>query len=693
MSLQNAIEHHQQGELEKAQSLYNEVLEAEPDNADALHLLGILFSQMLQHKSAIEMINRAIGIRQVPEYYNNLCSVHYHMGAYKEAVVAGEQAIRLNTDFGEAYYNLGNALFQLSDFEKALNAFDRTIKLDPKHIDALYNKANSLLELNREAEARETFEAIVEFEPEHTPSLSKLIPILESLGRVDEARIYYDRLNKITGKLENIPFSRFLNADDREIQSVKIKNDLSIGVPDNVRLMTPYILLEQEDWFEDEIKFVRKLVQPGMKCIDIGANYGIYSLTIAQGIAPDGTIWSFEPTQSLIPYLEWSMEENEIDNMFLIEFALSDHEGEAWFYTDKNTELNMVVMEESEGMESVPLMTVDECMRRYSWEGIDFVKMDAEGQESNIVKGAENFLSRQSPLVLFEIKHGDILNTDLAAQFEELGYESYVLVPGLNILAPFSISTKFDEFLLNIFCCKQDRAMLLSENGLLTDSEPKDVREHIPDIDTGLEYIADLPYSQSHLHSWKEQSSSSDNEYLLALSAYVKAHHAENAVNAHSMLHTSNLLLESSIKSVMSIPRLQTYARVLWELGRRSDCLNVLRQLEEYINDAESTDFFKEPFLPVSQTFELIDPKEEHKSWCLASVLGLMEILQHYSSYFNPEQSLLNISKYSDLGFPNAVMERRRRLISILANPDVGVDSSASLSGLNVSNLNTVYWS
>jgi len=54
--------------------------------------------------------------------------------------------------------------------------------------------------------------------------------------------------------------------------------------------VTTYVLIEQEDWFEREIAFVRRLLQPGMRVIDIGANYGTYTLTMAQAVTPNGQI-------------------------------------------------------------------------------------------------------------------------------------------------------------------------------------------------------------------------------------------------------------------------------------------------------------------------------------------------------------------------------------------------------------------
>jgi hypothetical protein len=48
-----------------------------------------------------------------------------------------------------------------------------------------------------------------------------------------------------------------------------------IVVPDSLDLITPYVLREQQDFFEDELPFVRQLLQPGQDVIDIGANYGV----------------------------------------------------------------------------------------------------------------------------------------------------------------------------------------------------------------------------------------------------------------------------------------------------------------------------------------------------------------------------------------------------------------------------------
>jgi predicted methyltransferase len=80
--------------------------------------------------------------------------------------------------------------------------------------------------------------------------------------------------------------------------TLRLHDDVQIVVPNSLNLITPYVLQEQEDWFEDEIKFLRCLLQPGQKIIDIGANYGVYTLSMAKTVGATGKIWSFEPASS-----------------------------------------------------------------------------------------------------------------------------------------------------------------------------------------------------------------------------------------------------------------------------------------------------------------------------------------------------------------------------------------------------------
>ena len=79
---------------------------------------------------------------------------------------------------------------------------------------------------------------------------------------------------------------------------LEIIHGVRIVVPDSLDLITCYVLREQQDWFEDEIKFLRRLLRPGQKVIDIGANFGVSPLSMAHTVGPTGRVWAFEPASS-----------------------------------------------------------------------------------------------------------------------------------------------------------------------------------------------------------------------------------------------------------------------------------------------------------------------------------------------------------------------------------------------------------
>jgi len=177
--------------------------------------------------------------------------------------------------------------------------------------------------------------------------------------------------------------------------TLTLVDGVQIVVPDSLDLITPYVLQEQQDWFEDEIKFLRHLLQPGQNVIDIGANYGVYTLSMAKKVGSTGRVWAFEPASSTARLLADGIAVNGFAHVALEQSALSSTPGTAQLSLNQNSELNSLVHgnPSTNASETVALTTLDECMKRYDWQNIDFVKIDAEGEESNILKGGERFFA------------------------------------------------------------------------------------------------------------------------------------------------------------------------------------------------------------------------------------------------------------------------------------------------------------
>src|SRR5579863_2806504 len=142
-----------------------------------------------------------------------------------------------------------------------------------------------------------------------------------------------------------------------------------IVVPDSLELITPYVLREQQDFFEDELPFVRQLLQEGQNVIDIGANYGTYTLPMARKVGSTGHVWAFEPSSSTAQFLAQGIAANGFANVTLEQKAVSSAPGSAQLTLQVQAEERSIVHGSVPpgDSETVSLVTLDDCMDRYRW--------------------------------------------------------------------------------------------------------------------------------------------------------------------------------------------------------------------------------------------------------------------------------------------------------------------------------------
>ncbi len=450
-----------------------------------------------------------------------------------------------------------------------------------------------------------------------------------------------------------------------------------IVTPDSLELITPYVLREQQDWFEDEIKFLRHLLQPGQKVIDIGANYGVYALSMAKAVGPTGQVWAFEPGSSTAGLLAEGIAANGFAQVTLVQSALSSASGTAQLSLSPHSELNALVhdlAETTEETETVSLVTLDECLETYCWQDIEVVKIDAEGEEANILKGGERFFAWLSPLVQYEIKAGADLHTHLIESFAALGYTSYRLVPGLDLLVPFNPETQMDGFLLNLFCCKPDRAARLAARGVLLDAAgletAKEQIKELLETDGSLDIhrwrhaLSGLPYGRQLANEWAvTMNSGGSEEVAQALSLYTLSRDSSLPARARFLaLEAGFRCLETLCGQQASHLRLASLARVARDYGARSLAVNALAQLCTTILQQQQVDT-SEPFLAPGERFDSIVPGEAIGNWVLAAVLEELERLGSFSSFYTGASALQRLQIIRELGFGSSEMARRLSLL------------------------------
>jgi tetratricopeptide (TPR) repeat protein len=185
--LTDAMELHQTGQLLSAARLYQQVLAQEEENADALHLLGVLRHQQGDHARAIELIRRAIALRpSVPAFHANLAEAYRASGKFDRAAGSCRMALRLWPEYPEALGNLGLALQGLGRLEEAVEHFRHALRLQPTAV--LHNGLGTVLrDLGRSDEALEAFRQAVAHDANLALAHSNLGQLLLDLGRAEEA--------------------------------------------------------------------------------------------------------------------------------------------------------------------------------------------------------------------------------------------------------------------------------------------------------------------------------------------------------------------------------------------------------------------------------------------------------------------------------------------------------------------------
>ena len=451
--------------------------------------------------------------------------------------------------------------------------------------------------------------------------------------------------------------------------TLTLADGVRIVVPDSLDRITPYVLREQQDWFEDEIRFVRRLLMPGDRVIDIGANYGVYALSMARAVGPSGCVWAFEPASATANLLAQSIAINGLAQVVLDRSAVSAKAGSARLSLNENSELNALVTGESPSgaSETVPAVTLDDCIERHRWRDIGFIKMDAEGEEANILKGGGRFFSEMSPLVQYEVRAGTDLQLRLVREFSALGYDSYRLVPGLEILVAFDPESPADGYLLNLFCCKRDRAERLAARGVLVASAGG--LDNVPEVANHGAYdwrhtIAELPYGAQLAGRWESTVAQGNSaEVEAALSRYAASRDPSlPAALRLGELEASFNLLKVMCEREPSGLRLASLARVARDYGARSLAVDALQQICNALLRHGRVDT-GEPFLAPGARFDSIRPGPVIDNWVLAAVLEESERLGSFSSFYTGAAARQRLEIIRTLGFGSAEMERRLRLV------------------------------
>jgi FkbM family methyltransferase len=476
--------------------------------------------------------------------------------------------------------------------------------------------------------------------------------------------------------------------------SLTIHGGARIRVPNALDQITPYVLLEQEDWFEDEIRFVRAYLEPGAHALDIGANFGVYTVAMAQAVGAQGSVQAFEPTPDTAAALRATVAENDARQVRVHQLAVSDRAGTARLSLHAESELNALGTG-GEGIE-VQTTTLDELAAEQHWPRLDFVKIDAEGHEPQVIAGGTRLFREHSPLVMFEVNAGGRIDFTAVERFADLGYDPYYLLPGPLLLAPFNPRQPPEPFLLNLLCCKPDRAQAVARRGLLAprpapcDLSARAAQAAWAKLRGAMPYTSALSLAWPRGPNWFTKPDAKSYLEGLFLYAWSRTVQVDTGQRLGLLMNAYARVAEAAAKRA-TLPRLLTQARLSWELGRRAEALGALRLAAGRV-DAEADSIRREPFLPPLPRYEQVRPGKPVSEWVTCVLAEALEKLGAFSSMFTGTSSLPIVESIAHSALRSPEMERRRQLMRMRAGLQAGPQPSALLAARSEDNLNPQYW-
>ena len=136
-----------------------------------------------------------------------------------------------------------------------------------------------------------------------------------------------------------------------------------------------------------------RLLKEGMIVVDVGANIGVYTILAAEKVGKNGKVIAIEPEPKNYQQLLKNIKLNNFQNVIPINIALADHNGSEKLYISYCAGLHSLIASENTiSSIKVPLKTVDKLLEELNLKKIDIIKIDTEGSELPVLKGAEKTL-------------------------------------------------------------------------------------------------------------------------------------------------------------------------------------------------------------------------------------------------------------------------------------------------------------
>ena len=220
-----ALQHQNAGRFPQAERIYKKILQADPKQAVALHLLGVIAHKVGKYDTAVDLITKTLAIKpNYAEARSSLGNAFQELGQLDKAVACFHKALELKPDYVEAQYNLGNAFQKLGQLDKAVEGYHKALAIKPDFAAAHNNLGNALQKIGRLDDAVQSYRKATASKPDYAEAHNNLGLVLIELGQVESAFTHLRRA--ITLNPENDLFWACLAVSLGSLSFTSVDEDL-----------------------------------------------------------------------------------------------------------------------------------------------------------------------------------------------------------------------------------------------------------------------------------------------------------------------------------------------------------------------------------------------------------------------------------------------------------------------------------
>lgn len=155
-----------------------------------------------------------------------------------------------------------------------------------------------------------------------------------------------------------------------------------------------------------ELAFANTMAAQGGWVFDVGGNVGVFSVSVAQFVAPGARVVAFEPLPGNVARLRENLQRSRLDNVDIAQVAAASAPGETDFLAADDSAYSGLVASVEQGRHGrvvrVPLATIDSIWESKGRPGVCFIKLDIEGGELEALRGAAALLQACHPVLMVE---------------------------------------------------------------------------------------------------------------------------------------------------------------------------------------------------------------------------------------------------------------------------------------------------